>query len=609
MQLTKRIFTKPLKLFWSATKKSLFLVGLIVTALYFFFIFSLAKGKDLSTELSEQGFIVNMAISGNIVDSPPSPKGSLLGLLSNEPKKIHIERLIKVIDRVSADNRVKGLMLNWSGVTSSLSHQTRLNDALKNLRAQRPEFPIYFYSNNVDRGALLLSSSADRIAIPPVANILVTGPILQLTYFGEAAEKLGIGFTVFKTGPHKAVFEPYIRSSPSPEVLTEYQQISKDISSDVIQRIAEDRKLPINTVQTWFNQSLFTVQAAKESNIITDVTYVNTLLDELKTAVNINDDIVDAITYFHSSSDIDTPNLAKDTKTKLGFIQAIGAISHQSNGTKGDQKIYAQSMIEQIEWAKNDPNISAVVLRVNSPGGSAQASELIWHHLDELAKEKPLVISMGSAAASGGYYLAAAGQKIVAESSTITGSIGVTAVLPEIESLQEKIGVYFHTISDSDRKRLLSIESKPSELDVSLVNAGIQETYQTFLKRVSDNRGMSIDDVEKLAGGRVYTGSRAKELGLVDEIGDIKTAFNIAKELAGLNPEKLYSVQSYRRPRQNLFHCLLQEGLDNCVLHKQLQQALPQLSSFSPLIDVIELIQPNGYGPQKLTYLPINTDL
>jgi len=216
---------------------------------------------------------------------------------------------------------------------------------------------------------------------------------------------------------------------------------------------------------------------------------------------------------------------------------------------------------------------------------------------------------MGSAAASGGYYLAAAGEKIVAESSTITGSIGVTAVLPEIENLQEKIGVYFHTISDSDRKRLLSIESKPSELDVALVNEGIQETYQTFLTRVSDNRDLSYSEVEKLAGGRVYTGTRAKELGLVDEIGDIKTAFNIAKELAGLDTEKLYPVQSYVSPKQNLFSCLIQQGLDNCVLQNQLKTSLTQLSSFGPLLDVIELIQPKGHGPQKLTYLPINTNL
>ena len=609
MQLTKRIFTSPLKLFWSAIKKSLFLVGLIVTALYLFFIFSLAKGKDLSAELPEQGFIVNMTVNGDIVDNLPNAKGLALSLLSNEPKKVHIERLIKTLDRVSTDQRVKGLMLNWSAAKSSLSHQTRLNDALKALKTKRPDLPIYSYANNIDRGSLLLSSSADRIAIPPVANILITGPILQLTYFGEAAKKLGIGFTVFQTGPHKAVFEPYIRSTPSPEALGEYQQISKDISNDVIERIADGRQLSKNVVEAWFAQSLFTVKSAKEQGIVTDITYADTLLDDLKTTANIQDDVIDSTTYFHSSNNIDQPNLASDSQSRIGLIQAIGAISHQSNNTKGDQKIYAQSLIEQIEWAKNDENIKTVVLRVNSPGGSAQASELIWHHLNELAQEKPLVVSMGSAAASGGYYLAAAGEKIVAESSTITGSIGVTAVLPEIENLQEKIGIYFHTISDSDRKRLLSIESKPSELDVALVNEGIQETYQTFLTRVSDNRDLSYSEVEKLAGGRVYTGTRAKELGLVDEIGDIKIAFTIAKELAGLDTEKLYPVQSYVSPKQNLFSCLIQQGLDNCVLQNQLKTSLTQLSSFGPLLDVIELIQPRGHGPQKLTYLPINTNL
>ena len=215
---------------------------------------------------------------------------------------------------------------------------------------------------------------------------------------------------------------------------------------------------------------------------------------------------------------------------------------------------------------------------------------------------------MGSVAASGGYYLAAAGQKIVAESTTITGSIGVTAVLPEVQDLQEKIGVYFHTISESDRKRLFSIESKPSEFDVAIVNEGIQETYQTFLKRVSDSRPLSYAETEKVAGGRIYTGAKAQELGLVDEIGDTDTAFKLAKELAGLDPEKLYSIKRYTQHNQNLFSCLIQNGFENCVIQPSLHNSISKLSSFSQLANVVELLQSSGQAPKKLTYLPINTD-
>ena len=606
MKISKSIITSPLLFIWSGMKKSFFLIGLVVVILYLIFVFSLSKSRDLSVDLPEQGFIVNMSVNADIVDSPQGTKGLALSLLSNEPKKVHIDRLLRVVNRISIDSRVKGLLIDWSGVNSNLSQQTRLDDALSELRSKRPELPIYFYANNIDRGSLLLSSTANRIAIPPVSNILITGPILQLTYFGEAAEKLGIGFTVFKTGPHKAVFEPYVRSTPSKEVLSEYQQISTDITTDVIQRIASNRELPNTDIKAWFTKSLFTVEAALEQGIVTDVTYSDTLLADLKTKTNIEDKAIDALEYFHSSEALDKPRIAKNNDAKLGFIQAIGAISHQSTNTSGDQKIYAQSLIEQIDWAMDNDDIKAVVLRINSPGGSAQASELIWYRLNELAQKKPLVVSMGSVAASGGYYLATAGEKIVAETSTITGSIGVTAVLPEVENLQEKIGVYIHTISDSDRKQLLSIESKPTPLDVELVNAGILETYQTFLKRVSDGRPLSYEEAEKLAGGRIYTGSRAKELGLVDELGDTTTAFNIAKELAGLDPEKLYPVQSYSKSGQNILSCLLQQRLENCVLQSQLKNSLNQLSAFSPLITVVELLQSSGHGPQKLTYLPIN---
>ena len=611
--MNKISFKSPFLFLWSGLKKGLFLVGLVVTLLYFGLLFFLFKSNDVTVDLPERGFIVEMAISGEVVDYQPSKRNLALRLLTNEPKKFNINHLIKTINRITDDSRVKGLMINWSDAKSNLSHQTRLNDALSELRQERPELLIYFYSNNIDRGTLLLSSPANRIAIPPVANILITGPILQLTYFGDAAKKLGIGFTVFKTGPHKAVFEPYVRSTPSEEALTEYKQISKDITADVVQRIAGHREHPIADIESWFSQSLFTVKLALQKGIITDVTYADTLLSELKSDINdqINTqaNVIDAIQYLHSSSAIDDAKIAKDSQATLALIDAQGAISHQSTNTSGDGKIYAKSLIEQIKWAKNDNDVKAVVLRITSPGGSAQASEIIWHHLHELAKRKPLVVSMGSVAASGGYYLATAGQKIVAESTTITGSIGVTAVLPEVQDLQEKIGIYFHTISDSDRKRLLSIESKPTELDVALVNAGIQETYQTFLERVSEGRPLSYDDAEKLAGGRIYTGIKAKELGLVDELGDTKTAFRIAKELAGLDPDKFYPVKPYTNKKQGVLSCLIQQGLDNCVLQSQLKSSLSKLSSFSQLANVIELLQSTGQAPQKLTYLPINTNL
>lgn len=611
--MNKINFKTPFLFIWSGLKKGLFLIGLIATLLYLGLIFFLYKNNDLAVDLPEQGFIVNMKINGEVVDNRPSPKNLLLSLITNEPKKFHISQLITTVNRIAEDPRVKGLMINWSDSKSNLSHQTRLNDALNRLRQERPELPIYFHSNNIDRGSLLLSSSANRIAIPPVANILITGPIIQLTYFGEAAKKLGIGFTVFKTGPHKAAFEPYIRSTPSEEVLTEYSQISREITVDVVQRIADHRKQSVASIQSWFSQSMFTVDSALEQGIITDITYADSLLSELeselKTQLDSQTDVIDSVQYFHSSSSIDELKIAKDSKAKLAFIDARGAISHQSTNTSGDEKIYAQSLIDQIEWAKNDDDIKAVVLRITSPGGSAQASEIIWHHLHELAKQKPLVVSMGSVAASGGYYLATAGQKIVAETTTITGSIGVTAVLPEVQDLQEKIGVYFHTISESDRKRLLSIESKPTELDIAIVNASILETYQTFLNRVSDSRPLSYEEAEKLAGGRIYTGIKAKELGLVDELGDTATAFRIAKELAGLDPEKYYSAQSYTSENQNLLSCFIQQGLDNCVLQNYFQSSLSKLSTFSQLANVIELLQSPGQSPKALTYLPINTDL
>ena len=613
--MIKKIFST----IWALIKRSLFMIGLLVSLAYIGAIFYLSKSVDNSIELPESGFVLNFHIDGEIVDYTPSTRNLALGLLNDGPKRYNINHLLKAIDRASKDQRVKSIFINWGSNNSNLSHQTRLNDAFAELNKRRPELPIYFYSNTIDRGALLLSATSERIAVPPVSNFLITGPIMQLAYFGEAAEKLGVGFTVFQTGPHKAVFEPYIRSTPSPEVWAEYQQINQELSTDIISRIAKLRFISENQVTNWFKQSIFTVESALQNNIITDINYIDEFYEK-HVSVH-SDDSIDALDYFQSSGDIDDQLLANNSAPKLALIEAFGNISHQSrNASSNDNGIFAQDIIDQIDWAKEDDEIAAVVLRIASPGGSALASELIWHKVKKLSEIKPVVVSMGSVAASGGYYIAAAADAIIAESTTITGSIGVTAILPELERLQEKIGIYMHTITDSDRKRLLSIEEKPSPQDIALVNAGIQETYQTFIDRVSNGRALSKEQVTSLAGGRIYTGLTAKELGLVDEIGDTNTAFAKAKKLAGLDPEKLYAIKPYIHEGKNIFNCVLKKGLDNCVtinsLHfspfKNLDPASNKFlkkSSFSKLLNVLQIVDLESNLPSKVSFLPLATDL
>ncbi len=616
LSMAKFSIKTPFKFIWSTFKKSMFMIGLLVTIAYFGLIFYLSNSSDNKIELPEQGFVLDLSIEGEIVDYNPGPKSLALNLLNDGPKRYNISQLLKIIERASTDQRVKGVFINWSGSQSNLSQQIRINNALAKLRKERAQLPIYFYSNNIDHGALLISATANRIAVPPVANFLITGPVMQLMYFGEAAERLGIGFTVFQTGPHKAVFEPYIRSSPSQEVLTEYTQINEEITVNIIDRISEFRGDDVseNQVREWFKQSIYTVESALENNVITDIAYIDDFFSEFQSETGTNYKTVKAMDYFRSSEEIDKHFLAKENSAHLAIIEAYGAISQQGNKTSGSESgIFANDIIDQLNWAKEDDDIAAVIIRISSPGGSAQASELIWHYINQLSEVKPVVVSMGTVAASGGYYMAAAADAIVAEPTTITGSIGVTALLPELENLQDKIGVYLHTITDSDRKALLSIEEKPTDLDIALVNAGIQETYQTFLNRVSEGRSLSLEKLEKIAGGRVYTGTTAKSLGLVDEIGDTNTALFIAKNLAGLDSEKLYPIKTYTAEGKSIISCVIQKGWDNCVSsnflkHIQpnpLHKSIEKISGISSLIELARIFQSESKGPIQLTYLPV----
>jgi protease-4 len=222
-------------------------------------------------------------------------------------------------------------------------------------------------------------------------------------------------------------------------------------------------------------------------------------------------------------------------------------------------------MAEEIAWAMDNNDVKAVVLRIASPGGSASASDYIWDRVRTLNEKKPVIVSMGSVAASGGYYIASGARHIFADASTITGSIGVIGMLPNLEGMREKWGVSFHTITQSNRSNLLG-GRKMTPQDQTYMQNSVEDVYRTFKSRVASSRKMSMEKVEQLAQGRIYTGQQAKEVGLIDDIGDLREAFQFAKKEAGLDPNKLYPIHRYEPPVLSAAECLRSLGhLRKCI--------------------------------------------
>lgn len=592
---------------WKAMKSYFMGIGVLVTLLYFLFILSIGSGyKAPTVDLPSGDFWLKYQLKGEVSDSLITQKDMFWQQIMGGPKSYYIDSILVSLRRASIDKRVKGIYLDFSLTKISLNQALRVHQAIGRFKTANPNTPIYFYCNNLDNANLLASSHATRVAVPPVSTILMPGPTLELTYFGDMAKKLGVGFTVFKTGPHKAVFEPYIKSSPSTEVKAEYQKIENDIRNMMIEEISKARGVEMVTVQDWLAKSLFSLAEAKTRKIVTDVIYPHEFENQLASEISLeaDEEMVSYGDYLNGSSSVEESKKS-ETDDEIAYIEAIGTIyGDTADSSKEGEEIRPVPLIEKIIWAKDTESIKAVVMRISSPGGSAQASELIWKHLKELAAKKPLIVSMGRVAASGGYYLAAPAKTILAEPTTITGSIGVTALIPDAQKLQEKIGVYFHSITGSERKDLLSLGKAPNISDIEALDLSIQETYGTFLTRVSEGRGMAMSDVKEIAGGRVYTGSAALKIGLVDAIGDTQDAFRLAKIEAKLDPEKLYTVARFKGKSMSLIECVKSGKLGKCLGISAKSPFAVWPSEVSRFVEIAKLVSHDGKHPIHLSYLP-----
>lgn len=514
------------------------------------------SSKAIVVEKPLPPLVVELNLRGVLVESEGSLEDQLIKRIFGIDNEISVHKLRTTLRRIKGDPDVSGVAIELGPLEATSSQLVGIRRQLEDIKAAGKK--VYVWSAGLETYGYHLASVADEIHLAPAGGMSITGPVFTLTYFGSALRKLGVDFEVIKSGKYKNAFEPFIANKPSTESLAVYNSMEQSLLGMLVQDVAAGRSQDVERVRSWFEQSLFVPDAAVEEGLVDKVSFYDEFEDAITAPADKNSNsstLLSMNDYLAATSAIDD-KITSSGKYGLGLIEARGQITDSAHAGSEEQSITPMNLRKEIEWALSEDDVKAVVLRIDSPGGSATASDIIWHDLKRLAEKKPLVVSMANVAASGGYYMAVAGQRILAEPTTITGSIGVIGAVPNFSAFEEKYGVSFHVVTSSERKELLNPGEKASAFDKAIVENSIEEAYKLFLERVADGRKMSVDEVHELAQGRVYTGLEASSIGLIDDLGGVNEAFNAAKELGGLEVEKLYPIMRYQGESESLTECL-----------------------------------------------------
>ena len=448
--------------------------------------------------------------------------------------------ILNNIKKAAADKKIKGILIENGFLSSGWATTDELRNALEKFR-DSGKFIISYSDYVLTQEGYFLSTAADKIYLNPGAMIDFKGLSGEVMFYKKALNKIGVEVQVIRHGKFKGAVEPFILDELSKENKEQIKDYVGAIWNHVVKDISESRKIPVDQVNKLADNLVANnAPDALKNNLIDGVMYRDALIDTLKKLSGTSKK--DDLNYISMSkySKIPDPNKVFSSENKIAVIYAEGSIvMGKGNETNIGGNYYADIIRNQ----RLDSNIKAIVLRVNSPGGSAIASDIMWRELNLAAKVKPVVVSMGNYAASGGYYISAPGTKIFASPVTVSGSIGVFGMIPNAGKLfREKLGISTETVNTNSNSDFPSIFRPMNSLEQQVMQKSIENIYSDFVSRVSEGRKMRTAFVDSIGQGRVWSGNRAKELGLIDEMGGLHDAIKGAAELAKIDK---YSIREF----------------------------------------------------------------
>lgn len=505
---------------------------------------------------------------------------------------VGLEHLIRSIQQAKTDDNIKGIYLELSTMPNSLASIDALRRALEDFKSEG-KF-IIAYGEYVAQKAYYLATVADKIYINPEGMVELRGIGTELMFFKKALDKLEIDVEVFKVGTFKSAVEPFIRENISDANRKQLEFLLGGLKENFINNIAKDRAIEPARLNEYINDLAFSsVDTGVQLRLIDDALYYDQVEAELKKKVDVAED--EDLEFIKMGKYAQTVKLNNpEVKEKIAVVYAEGDIV--SKKEKG--KISSEEYAKIIAKLRKDEKVKAIVLRINSPGGSALASEVIWREIEKAKESKKVVVSMGSLAASGGYYIACNADKIFAEKNTITGSIGVFGLVPNAEKfLSNTMGVTTDQVELNEHATMNGVTNTLDAYEKQIIQKGVDRIYETFTSRVAEGRAMPLDSVKKYAEGRVWTGEQAKDIGFVDEIGDLQKALAYTAELANLTE---YRLREYPEKKTQVEEIMEQFGLEQ-VKQKQLQKELgamypyyKQSKDLEQMFNVVQAKMPFG---------------
>ncbi len=519
--------------------------GLFTTCAFIGMVSSMDTEKAPVT--TKPGDIMLLKINGELTEIP-STMPYALDLLSgiSMTQNLSLRGYLNAIACAKQDNNICGIYLNTDGMTGSPASYEALHDALVDFRASGKW--VIAYNDNYSLGQYYVSSAADSVYVNTIGSISLDGMSSVLAYPKPLLDKLGIDMQVFRVGQFKSAVELYMIDHISDANRLQIEAYLGSIWNCYAQDMAACRNMTVEAIDSLANLAVSYMQPEElaTTGLVDGMRYkseVEQIILDKMGVTEIEKHAVSANQIINNYENI----FPQAGKQKIAVLYASGEIASEGSGV--DDEIYYDTLIKDIRTIAKADDIKALVLRVNSPGGSGFASEQIWKALMDLkATGKPLVVSMGDYAASGGYYISCLADYIVAEPTTLTGSIGVFGVIPNLGGLVSgKFGVNFEEVKTHEYGTLHTMRAATDAEKVQ-IQKGIESFYELFTRRCAEGRGMDQDSIKAIAGGRVWTGSDALAIGLVDELGNLETALDKAAELAGIEPEA-YCRSVYPLPK------------------------------------------------------------
>lgn len=468
----------------------------------------------------------------------------------NEEKTNGLSDVLNAIDAAKEDDKIKGISILNNISLLGMAQSKELRDKLEDFK-KSGKF-VVAYANSFTQKEYYLNSVADTIYLNPVGDMDFKGLSSEVMFYKDFQEKTGVKMEVIRHGKYKSAVEPYLANEMSEANREQISALLNSVWNSVATDISKSRKISVEKLNEIANNlSARTPEMAKAEKLIDKIAYEDEYHNGIRKALKLKKDeeynIVSIVDYAHKNS---MTGKKSSSDNKIAIIYAQGTIL----SGEGDVNIIGEgSMRRSLQEARKDKKVKAIVLRIDSPGGSALTSDLIWREIELTKKVKPVVVSMGNLAASGGYYIACNANEIFAEENTITGSIGVFGTLPNITKLTNNIGIHTEQVKTHQNASGYSIFTPLDDNTKNTIQESVENIYKVFVERVAKGRNMKFEEVDAIAQGRVWTGSDALKIGLVDKIGGIGDALKAAAKLAKIKDYRTENYPEYEKDLKGLF--------------------------------------------------------